>query len=84
MADRGLQVQPRDATLRFLRGVVLMDMRRDDDAVAQFTQLTHEYPELPEPFNNLAFSTCVPAAWKRHACRCTVPCSTTLAIRPPG
>lgn len=53
-ADRSLQVQPRDATLRFLRGVVLMDMRRDDDAVAQFTQLTHEYPELPEPFNNLA------------------------------
>ncbi len=53
-ADRGLQADPRNASLRFLRGVVLMDLRRDDEAIVQFTQLTHEYPELPDPFNNLA------------------------------
>ncbi len=53
-ADRAVQAQPRDATLRFLRGVVLMELRRDDEAVQAFTQLTHEYPELPDPYNNLA------------------------------
>lgn len=53
-ADKAVKAQPQDATLRFLRGVVLMDLRRDDEAVLQFTTLTHEYPELPDPYNNLA------------------------------
>lgn len=53
-ADKAVQAQPRDATLRFLRGVVLMDLRRDEEAALQFTTLTHEYPELPDPYNNLA------------------------------
>jgi Flp pilus assembly protein TadD len=53
-ADKALQAKPRDATLRFLRAVVLMDMHRDEEAIALFTELTHEYPELPDPYNNLA------------------------------
>lgn len=53
-ADKAVQAQPQDAGLRFLRGVVLMDLRRDEEAALQFTTLTHEYPELPDPYNNLA------------------------------
>lgn len=53
-ADKAVQAQPRDAALRFLRGVALMEMRRDDEAIQQFTQLTQEFPELPDPYNNLA------------------------------
>ena len=40
--------------LRFLRGVAQADSGKPNDAIATFTQLTQEYPELPEPYNNLA------------------------------
>lgn len=53
-AEAALVARPRDAQARFLRGVVLMDMKRNDEALTLFTQLTQEYPELPEPFNNIA------------------------------
>jgi Flp pilus assembly protein TadD len=53
-ADEVLLARPRDAQARFLRGVVLMELKRDDDALALFTQLSQEYPELPEPPNNIA------------------------------
>jgi len=40
--------------LRFLKGVLLVESRRVDEAVSVFQQLTEEFPELPEPYNNLA------------------------------
>jgi tetratricopeptide (TPR) repeat protein len=40
--------------LRFLRGVAQTDIGKTDEAIATFTQLIQEYPELPEPYNNLA------------------------------
>ena len=43
-----------DPQARFLHAVVLMELRRDADALLAFTQMSQEYPELPEPFNNLA------------------------------
>lgn len=52
--DRALQAAPNDASLRFLRGVVLMDAGRDPAALATFTALSQEYPDLPDPFNNVA------------------------------
>jgi Flp pilus assembly protein TadD len=53
-ADQYLKAQPRDARMRFLRGVILTDMGRTDQAVEAFRQLTSDFPELPEPYNNLA------------------------------
>ena len=53
-ADAAVQADPRAAQPRFLRAVVLMDLQRSADALAAFTQLSQEYPELPEPFNNIA------------------------------
>jgi Flp pilus assembly protein TadD len=51
--DRAIAAQPRDAQLRFLRGVVLMDLARDAEALDVFTQLTQEHPDLPDPYNNI-------------------------------
>ncbi len=46
--------KPKDPQMRFLKGVVQTDSGRTQDAVATFTQLTQDYPEIPEPYNNLA------------------------------
>ena len=53
-ADQRLVESPRDPQLRFLRGVAQADSGKQNDAIATFTKLTEEYPELPEPYNNLA------------------------------
>jgi Flp pilus assembly protein TadD len=52
--QRAADANPRDAQLRFLEGVVLMDMGRDALAMRVFTELSQSYPELPDPFNNIA------------------------------
>ena len=52
--EQAVAAHPRDAQLRFLHGVVLMDNQRDDAALALFTQMSQEYPELPDPYNNMA------------------------------
>jgi Flp pilus assembly protein TadD len=40
--------------LRMLKGVLLVDARRTDEALVVFQQLTEDFPEVPEPYNNLA------------------------------
>lgn len=53
-ADQMLASKPRDAQVRFLKGVVLSELNRGNEAIAVFQKLTEDYPELPEPYNNLA------------------------------
>lgn len=53
-AEQALAAKPRDARARFLKGLALAEMNRRDEAIAVFTGLTEDYPELPEPHNNLA------------------------------
>lgn len=53
-AEQRLVTSPRDPQLRFLRGVAQADSGKTLEAIASFTRLTEEYPELPEPYNNLA------------------------------
>ena len=52
--EASLKIHPRDPQLRFLYGVVMAEQKRTDDAIAVFEQLTQDFPELPEPHNNLA------------------------------
>ena len=52
--DKFLAGKPKDAQGRFLKGLILTEMNRSQDAVAVFSKLTEDYPELPEPYNNLA------------------------------
>jgi tetratricopeptide (TPR) repeat protein len=49
-----LKSNPRDARGRFLKGLIFAEQRKPDDAIKVFSELTQEYPELPEPYNNLA------------------------------
>jgi tetratricopeptide (TPR) repeat protein len=53
-ADQYLSGKPKDAQMRFLKGVIQRDAGKANDAIATFTKLTEDYPELPEPYNNLA------------------------------
>ena len=53
-AEDLLASRPNDAQLRFLRGVAQSQSGQPDAASATFTELTQDYPELPEPYNNLA------------------------------
>jgi tetratricopeptide (TPR) repeat protein len=52
--DAFLKAQPKDPQGRFLKGLVLTEQKRISDAIDVFTGLTQDYPELPEPYNNLA------------------------------
>ena len=49
-----LRAQPKDAQGRLLKGILLTDLKRYPDAMKVFSGLTEDYPELPEPYNNLA------------------------------
>ena len=44
-ADQLLAAKPRDAQVRFLKGVVLSELNRGSEAVAVFQKLTEDYPE---------------------------------------
>ncbi|WP_284620431.1 tetratricopeptide repeat protein [Aquabacterium humicola] len=52
--DVALAAQANSPRLRFLRGVMLSETRREAEAITVFERLTQDYPELPEPYNNLA------------------------------
>ena len=52
--DTYLSANPKDAQGRFLKGLILTELARQPDAIAIFTKLTEDFPELPEPYNNLA------------------------------
>ncbi|MDP2825461.1 MAG: tetratricopeptide repeat protein [Sulfuritalea sp.] len=52
--DKYLAGKPKDAQGRFLKGIVLTEMNKPNEAIAVFAKLTEDYPELPEPYNNLA------------------------------
>ena len=53
-ANSYLAKNPKDAQVRFLKGLILADQGKTNDAISLFTDLTQDYPELPEPYNNLA------------------------------
>lgn len=52
--DAYLASKPRDAQGQFLKGLILTEQNKTADAITAFTKLTESYPELPEPYNNLA------------------------------
>ena len=53
-ADTFLASKPNDPQMRFLKGVILRNTGKQPEAIATFTKLTEDFPELPEPYNNLA------------------------------
>jgi tetratricopeptide (TPR) repeat protein len=53
-ADAYLAGNPRDAQMRFNKGLILTEQKKIPDAVKIFSSLSEDYPDLPEPYNNLA------------------------------
>lgn len=53
-ADQFLATRPKDPQMRFLKGVMLSDSHLDAQAIEQFQKLADDYPDLAEPYNNLA------------------------------
>lgn len=53
-AEAYVKAHPKDPRGRFLQGVVLSRQNRLDEAIAVYSGLVQDYPELPEPYNNLA------------------------------
>ena len=53
-AEQYLSGKPRDPQMRFIKGVIQTEAGKPGDAIATFTKITQDYPELPEPYNNLA------------------------------
>jgi tetratricopeptide (TPR) repeat protein len=53
-ADAYLASKPKDPQMRFLKGVIQRDSGKAAEAITTFTKLTEDFPELPEPYNNLA------------------------------
>lgn len=53
-ANTYLAKNPKDAQVRFLKGLVLAEQGKANEAIGVFTGLTEDFPELPEPYNNLA------------------------------
>ena len=53
-ADAYLAGKPRDPQMRFLKGVIQSETGKPAEAITTLTALTQDFPELPEPYNNLA------------------------------
>lgn len=60
-----LGANPKDAQGRFLKGLILTELNRQTEAIKVFTELTDDYPELPEPYNNLAVLYAAQAQYER-------------------
>ncbi|SDD22516.1 Tetratricopeptide repeat-containing protein [Cupriavidus sp. YR651] len=52
--DRVLATNPRNAQARFQRAWSLAQAGREDEAIKAFSDMAQDFPELPEPHNNLA------------------------------
>lgn len=53
--DTILATKPKDVQARYLKGVILIEKGKIDDAIAIFQALTEDSPDRPEPYNNLGF-----------------------------
>ena len=53
-ADQYLVSNPRDPQMRFLKGLIQQDRGDRKAAITTYETLIQDYPELPEPYNNVA------------------------------
>ena len=49
-----LRAEPKNPQARFLKGLLLTEQKNIAEAIQVFTGITEDFPELPEPYNNLA------------------------------
>jgi Flp pilus assembly protein TadD len=49
-----ITANPKNAQALFMKGVLLAEQGRRDEAIRTFLDVTEKFPNLPEPYNNLA------------------------------
>jgi len=49
-----IAANPKNPQAIFMKGVLLAEQGRRDEAIKTFTEVTEKFPNLPEPYNNLA------------------------------
>lgn len=54
LIDRQLKTNPRNVQIRFVKARLQIEMRKFTDAKKTLVEITQQFPELPEPYNNLA------------------------------
>lgn len=54
LINAALAKRPRDPQWRFLQGVLFAETGKRQEAISTFELLTEDFPELSEPYNNLA------------------------------
>lgn len=54
LIESQLEKRPRDPQWRFLQGVLFAETGKRNEAITVFELLTEDFPELAEPYNNLA------------------------------
>jgi tetratricopeptide (TPR) repeat protein len=52
--NKVLAAKPKDAQARFLKGLIYAEQGNTKEATDMFLALTKDFPDLPEPYNNLA------------------------------
>jgi tetratricopeptide (TPR) repeat protein len=53
IVNKSLATNPRDPQMRFWQGYIFEQMGQPDMALQIYLELSQEYPEIPEPSNNL-------------------------------
>jgi tetratricopeptide (TPR) repeat protein len=53
-ADQYLAAHPKDPQMRFVKSVMLADAKRNAEAMSLLHAISEDYPDLAEPYNNLA------------------------------
>ena len=79
--DKVIAEKPRDAALRFQRAVMLTELQRTNEAIDALNKLIEDFPDLPEPYNNLAVLLAAKGASTARAGCSKRRCATTPATR---
>ena len=58
-----LKTNPRNVQIRFVKARLQIEMRKFDDAKKTLIEITQQFPELPEPYNNLAAMAANQGQW---------------------
>ena len=53
-AEKALEKQHADAAMRFTKGLILSEQKKTREAIDVFSKLITDFPDYPEPYNNLA------------------------------
>ncbi len=63
LIDAYLKKSPKNVQLRFLKARLQIEMRELEQAKKTLIQITQQFPELPEPYNNLAAISASQEKW---------------------